>query len=491
MNIKLSLQEIIDKLSEKSGQSKKISESFLRILMDAIEEGLRKDGIAKVKGLGTFKIIPIEQRKSINVQDGTEYIIPAHNKISFTPEKTMKEEINRPYSHLETYILSDDAPVEVTKEEEDEEDIIIPSDSDVITEENNLDSKTEDENYLSSSQAAAIETTQDVIEEIIEQNNKEEETIEIQSETTNNANEEENIIENKEEIMEEKKENIDLTEEINNNIENEIEKSSQTEKEMSTSNELPTENKQEIEKEEEIAPIHEEIEAEKEPKKNGKKIFLILLLLGIIAAIAYFSIKHFDLLNNTKEESNALPPQELVENESPEVANETTEDSEEDLFFAENADETIMDAEEANNVEEEYDTEETATEETSYEVSSTENSTENNEEVAVEKKSFDSELVKFMTDNYPQMNFPSSCPIKNEITMTNGNRLTLVSLKNYDHKNFWVYIYYFNKDVISNPNNVPVGAKIKIPELNSSIVNPNSKECLEAVSAINQKLINK
>ena len=57
MNIKLTLQEIIDKLSEQSGQSKKISENFLRILIDVIEEGLKKDGIAKVKGLGTFKII--------------------------------------------------------------------------------------------------------------------------------------------------------------------------------------------------------------------------------------------------------------------------------------------------------------------------------------------------------------------------------------------------------------------------------------------------
>ena len=102
MNIKLTLQEIIDKLSEQSGQSKKISENFLRILIDVIEEGLKKDGIAKVKGLGTFKIISIEQRKSVNVQDGSEYIIPAHNKISFTPEKTLKEEINKPYSHLET-----------------------------------------------------------------------------------------------------------------------------------------------------------------------------------------------------------------------------------------------------------------------------------------------------------------------------------------------------------------------------------------------------
>ena len=112
-------------------------------------------------------------------------------------------------------------------------------------------------------------------------------------------------------------------------------------------------------------------------------------------------------------------------------------------------------------------------------------------EESVETKTFDNELVKFMSDNYPQLNFPSSCPIKNEVTMTNGNRLTLVSLKNLGHKNFWVYIYYFNRDIISNPNNVPIGAKIKIPDLSSSITNPDSEVCMKAASDVNQKLINK
>ena len=91
-------------------------------------------------------------------------------------------------------------------------------------------------------------------------------------------------------------------------------------------------------------------------------------------------------------------------------------------------------------------------------------------EDAAETKTFDSELVNFMNENYPGMNFPSSCPVKNEVIMTNGNRLTLVSLKNLGHKNFWVYIYYSNRDIISNPNNVPIGAKIKIPDLNTTII---------------------
>jgi nucleoid-associated protein YgaU len=178
--------------------------------------------------------------------------------------------------------------------------------------------------------------------------------------------------------------------------------------------------------------------------------------------------------------NKSLPPQELVENEPPESEAETTEDDEE-LFFAEEGVEgDIMDVEELQNPEEstEAEFEESVSEEPIV-------------EDAAETKTFDSELVNFMNENYPGMNFPSSCPVKNEVTMTNGNRLTLVSLKNLGHKNFWVYIYYFNRDIISNPNNVPIGAKIKIPDLNPSITNPDSEECMSAVSNINQKLINK
>lgn len=511
MNIKLTLQEIIDKLSEQSGQSKKISENFLRILIDVIEEGLKKDGIAKVKGLGTFKIISIEQRKSVNVQDGSEYIIPAHNKISFTPEKTMKEEINKPYSHLETYTLSDDAPVMVTPDDDEE---------DIITETINNENIERQEENIS---AAAFSFPNDTEKETIENSSVVEEKSESPLENT--AEKEVEIIESTEQveaniqeekpfitetinnnIMEEKKDNIELAEEKNNNVaedankistnDNDIEsevikevdnKSEQKDEENIAEKSISEESKEEKVDDEETVTASEEdgeneSEQSKKPKKKGSKILFILLLLALLAAVAYFALKHFNLLGeNVQEEgNNPLPPQELVESESPELVSESTEDDEELFFAEEGVEDETMDVEEIQNAEESTEAE--------FEESFSE---EPVVEDAVETKTFDSELVNFMNENYPGMNFPSSCPIKNEVTMTNGNRLTLVSLKNYGHKNFWVYIYYFNRDIISNPNNVPIGAKIKIPDLNSSITNPDSEECMSAVSSINQNLINK
>ncbi len=121
MNNKVTLQDLADQLSAISGQSKKLSEGFLRALTEIVEDALAKDGIAKVKGIGTFKIVAIEERKSVSVTDGSAVIIPAHKKITFTPEKELKEAVNKPYEDLETYVLPSDGPVDGPFIDEDDD----------------------------------------------------------------------------------------------------------------------------------------------------------------------------------------------------------------------------------------------------------------------------------------------------------------------------------------------------------------------------------
>ena len=136
MNNKVTLQDLAEQLSAISGQSKKLSEGFLRALTEIIEEALSKDGIAKVKGIGTFKIVAIEERKSVSVTDGSAVIIPAHKKITFTPEKELKEAVNKPFEDLETYILPSDGPVDgpfVDDEDEEEADEIAASTDDITS----------------------------------------------------------------------------------------------------------------------------------------------------------------------------------------------------------------------------------------------------------------------------------------------------------------------------------------------------------------------
>lgn len=102
---KISIQELTDLISQQTGQTKKFSEQFLRELVSVIAEYLQTDGFVKVKGLGTFKVITVEERKSVDVATGNEIVLPAHNKVQFTPEDSVKQVVNEPFAHLETTVL--------------------------------------------------------------------------------------------------------------------------------------------------------------------------------------------------------------------------------------------------------------------------------------------------------------------------------------------------------------------------------------------------
>lgn len=93
-NKKVTLQELADVISAQSGATKRFTDSFLRELVVVIQEYLEKDGIVKVKGLGTFKLLWIESRKSVNVATKETIILPAHYKLSFSPEESVKQELN-------------------------------------------------------------------------------------------------------------------------------------------------------------------------------------------------------------------------------------------------------------------------------------------------------------------------------------------------------------------------------------------------------------
>lgn len=93
---KVSIQDLVDAISQQTGSSKKKAEDFLRVFQSTIEEGLVSDGIVKIKGFGTFKLVWNEPRKSVNVQTKEEYVIPGHYKVSFVPEASVKDTINEP-----------------------------------------------------------------------------------------------------------------------------------------------------------------------------------------------------------------------------------------------------------------------------------------------------------------------------------------------------------------------------------------------------------
>ena len=116
---KISIQDLSQALVVRHGLEKHDAAIFVSAMFDIIQMNLEKDRIVKVKGLGTFKIIDVDDRESVNVNTGERVLIEGHNKITFTPDPLMKELVNKPFSQFETVVLNDGVDFEDAKATED------------------------------------------------------------------------------------------------------------------------------------------------------------------------------------------------------------------------------------------------------------------------------------------------------------------------------------------------------------------------------------
>ena len=126
MKKKLTLQDFADYIAQSEGVDKTTAEAFVRAFFDIIEEGLIDDKFVKIKGFGTFKLVAVSERESVNINTGERFQISGHTKVSFTPDSTMKELVNRPFAHFEAVDLNDDTDTkefEVIDEEMEEEEL--------------------------------------------------------------------------------------------------------------------------------------------------------------------------------------------------------------------------------------------------------------------------------------------------------------------------------------------------------------------------------
>lgn len=104
---KMTIQEIAKILIEKNKLSQKDANKFAAAMFEIIQQRLDSEGLVKVKGLGTFKMIRVEARESVSVRTGERVMIDSHAKVTFTPDATMKELVNKPFSQFDTVILND------------------------------------------------------------------------------------------------------------------------------------------------------------------------------------------------------------------------------------------------------------------------------------------------------------------------------------------------------------------------------------------------
>lgn len=112
MDKKINLSQLADLLAQQGGMTKGASEQFVKVFFEIISSKVLEEGLVKVKGFGSFKLLQMEDRESINVNTGERFIIEGHQKISFSPDTELKERINRPFEAFEI--------VEITEEQANE-----------------------------------------------------------------------------------------------------------------------------------------------------------------------------------------------------------------------------------------------------------------------------------------------------------------------------------------------------------------------------------
>jgi len=162
---KTALQLIADTVAKKHKITVKEAEKFVSAMFDVMNEGLKTDKLVKVKGLGTFKVQAVKPRESVNVNTGERVLIEGHDKVSFTPDATMKELVNKPFAQFETVVLNDG--VDFT----------------------DIDSKYENEATLENADETTVSINNAAIPDTKVVSLNEEETTDSTNETTNGAQE--------------------------------------------------------------------------------------------------------------------------------------------------------------------------------------------------------------------------------------------------------------------------------------------------------------
>ncbi len=107
MNNKITFVEIAEQIAESTSTSKRVCELFLRELVATITQALIDGEDVKIKGVGTFKVTRTKTRKSVSISTGDAIEIDGHNKLSFTPDKSLAEAVNQPFAQFETVFLDD------------------------------------------------------------------------------------------------------------------------------------------------------------------------------------------------------------------------------------------------------------------------------------------------------------------------------------------------------------------------------------------------
>ena len=104
---KIGISQLASILVDKHELSSVDAERFITLMFDIINDGLQSEKQVKLKKLGTFKVTSVSARESVDVNTGERIMIEGRDKISFVPDATMRDLVNRPFNQFETVVIND------------------------------------------------------------------------------------------------------------------------------------------------------------------------------------------------------------------------------------------------------------------------------------------------------------------------------------------------------------------------------------------------
>ena len=382
MNEKISFPDLVGLLSSKMNITKKEAETFLKEFFTVSTEVITSGEELRINGLGLFKPIWVEARGSINVQTGEPVEIPGHYKLSFIPDKVLREAVNAPFSSFSVEVLNDHVPIE---------DMTAVPSQDI--DENNDICNTENVELQDSKEIREKEEEDEPIEPAHEYIQEDKSADEESSESTVSSQEIEKF---QEEIIQ-------------------------------------PESETKVEKEEDCYEDYLR-------KSASRKSFWwgVLSAFGIIiiclAGGIFFMGNDSPYVVKIGEYTLSLGKQS--------IDSRPMNNNPESVVLPENKD-TLSE---------------------------------------MEKDS----VLKDSVISASPLAAPEVKPVIE--TIRSGVFLTTLARKYFGHKAFWVYIYEENKDVIKNPNQVPIGTRLTIPSASKYDIDANNRTSVEKAKALAAKI---
>ncbi|WP_449190582.1 HU family DNA-binding protein [Tannerella forsythia] len=458
MDEKLSIYDIAEILTAKTGREKADIETFIETLIAVINDVITHNGVVRIKGIGSFKVIPVKERESVHVNTGERIVIPAHHKLSFLPDKILKEKINRPFAFFEAIEANETENSETASsglsndDEEDENDEPITAEEPVQKPVREVTKATEDiapkpeENPAPLSVLPSEDETKEeqktMNKEIDEESDREwSEERAIGSHRASAANREtlqkSTIIPIKQEIM-----------------------SENNERKEQHVNETPKSH-----------PVAKPVVKKKKKETSNTSLYVILALLLLLLGVGIFYYFYYDRLSYEEFNSTTQHTQ-------------TTDDS----FLLPGDSAAVQESEKSENVDTSGVTASGTNESTATSPVASTSSTRK-EQTASTASTSSKKTTPQQTKPATDTSTSSDHNVMARVKVASGERLTLLAQKYYGNKVFWVYIYDFNKAKIPDPDRVPAGMEILIPAKEVYAINAQSSASIAQAKELQSKIM--